>query len=110
MDLICFFLFCGCYAFMHVCLYAPCGHLLGKGLPLGSRLWCLSVSLSISIGILGQVWYLIESIPDLCILTLFTWIYKLRTIEIVWDMVHKLHPRNSLLKVHVKGLQLSKIP
>ena len=23
----------------------PCGHLLGKGLPLGSRLWCLTVSL-----------------------------------------------------------------
>ena len=27
-----------CYAFMHVCLLMPCGHLLGKGRPLGSRL------------------------------------------------------------------------
>ena len=27
-----------CYAFMHVCLLMPYGHLLGKGLPLGSRL------------------------------------------------------------------------
>ena len=26
----------------------PCGHLLGKGWPLGSRLWCLAVSLSLS--------------------------------------------------------------
>ena len=28
--------------------YVPCGHLLGKGWPLGSRLWCLTVSLSLS--------------------------------------------------------------
>ena len=26
----------------------PCGHLLGKGLPLGSRLWCLTLSLLLS--------------------------------------------------------------
>ena len=31
-----------------VCLYVLCGHLLGKGWPLGSRLWCLTVSLSLS--------------------------------------------------------------
>ena len=37
-----------CYAFMLVCLLMPCGHLLGKGWPLGSRLWCLIVSLSLS--------------------------------------------------------------
>ena len=37
-----------CYAFMHVCLLMPCGHLLGKGWPLGSRLWCLIVTLSLS--------------------------------------------------------------
>ena len=30
-----------------------------------------AVSLSLSIGILGQVWYLIISIPDLCTLTYF---------------------------------------
>ena len=31
MDYLCFsVLFC--YAFMHVCLLMPCGHLLGKGL------------------------------------------------------------------------------
>ena len=42
------FLSCVCYAFVRVCLYVPCGHLLGKGCPLGSRLWCLTVSLSLS--------------------------------------------------------------
>ena len=28
---------------MRVCLFVLCGHLLGKGWPLGSRLWCLTV-------------------------------------------------------------------
>ena len=51
---------------MRVCLIVHCGHLLEKGRPLGSRLWCLTVSLSLS---LGRVWYLIVSIPDLCTLT-----------------------------------------
>ena len=43
-----FFLSCICYAFVHVCLYVPCGHLLGKSWPLGSRLWFLTVSLLLS--------------------------------------------------------------
>ena len=37
-----------CYAFVRVCLYVPSGPLLGKGWPLGSRLWCLTVCLSLS--------------------------------------------------------------
>ena len=37
-----------CHAFMHVCLLMPSGHLLGKGWPHGSRLWCLIVTLSLS--------------------------------------------------------------
>ena len=60
-----------CYAFLHACLLMPCGHLLGKGWPHGSRLWCLIVTMSLPIGILGQVWYLIGSIPDLCPLSYF---------------------------------------
>ena len=56
---------------MCVCLYVLCGHLLGKGWPLGSRLWCLLWVCHFPIGILGQVWYLIVSIPDLCSLTYF---------------------------------------
>ena len=39
---------CVCYSFELVCLLMPCGHLLGKGWPLGSRLWCLIVCLSLS--------------------------------------------------------------
>ena len=39
-----FVLSCVCY----VCLYVLCGHLLVKGLPLGSRLSCLTVNLSLS--------------------------------------------------------------
>ena len=46
--------------------------------PLGSRLWCLTVSLSLS---LGQVWYLIVSIPDLCTLTYFySWFENMVTL------------------------------
>ena len=36
------------YIFVCVGLYVPCRHLLGKRWPLGSRLWCLAVSLSLS--------------------------------------------------------------
>ena len=36
-----------CYAFMYICLLMPCGHLLGKGWPLGSRLWCSILRLSL---------------------------------------------------------------
>ena len=36
-----FFLSFVCYAFVHVCLFVPCGHLVGKGWPLGSSLWWL---------------------------------------------------------------------
>ena len=36
------------YAFVHVCLLMPCGYLLGKGWPLGSRFWCLIVKLLLS--------------------------------------------------------------
>ena len=46
--LLMFFPSCVCYVFVRVCLYVLCNHLLGKGWPLGSRLWCLAVSLSLS--------------------------------------------------------------
>ena len=42
------FLSCFCFACVHVCSMMPCGHLLGKGWPLGSSLWCLIVKLSLS--------------------------------------------------------------
>ena len=66
-----FFLTRVCYAFVSVCLCVPCGRLLeGAGLlalVCGVQLWVCCFP----IGILGQVWYLIVSIPDLCTLTYF---------------------------------------
>ena len=70
-DLLCFCYVLCLLCFVCVCLYVLCGHLLGKGWPLGSRLWCLLWVCHFPIGILGQVWYLIVSIPDLCNLTYF---------------------------------------
>ena len=46
-----FMLFLSClffFVFVVVCLLMPCGHQLGKGWPLGSRLWCLIVTLTLS--------------------------------------------------------------
>ena len=70
-DLLCFCSVLCLLCFVHVCLYVLCGHLLGKGWPLGSRLWCLLWVCHFPIGILGQVWYLIVSIPELCTITYF---------------------------------------
>ena len=70
-DLLCFCSVLCLLCFVRVCLYVLCGHLLGKGWPLGSRLWCLLWVCHFPIGILGQVWYLIVSIPDLCNLITF---------------------------------------
>ena len=72
-DLLCFCSVLCLLCFVRVCLYVLRGHLLGKGWPLGSRLWCLLWVCHFPIGILGQVWYLIASIPDLCNLTYYNW-------------------------------------
>ena len=47
MGPLCFFLSCVCCAYLRVCLCVPSSRLLG-GWPLGSRLWCLAVDLSLS--------------------------------------------------------------
>ena len=49
----------------------PYGPLLGKGLPLGSRLRCLIVKVSLSNWYPGSGVGLIVSIPDLCTLSYF---------------------------------------
>ena len=47
----------------------PCGHRLGKGWLLGSLVCDVpSVFVTFPCVVLGQVWYLFVSIPDLCIL------------------------------------------
>ena len=64
------FLFCLVFAmfcarlFIYA-LWSPAG----KGLTSWLSFVVSSVSLSLSLGILGQVWYLIVSIPDLCTIT-----------------------------------------
>ena len=47
-DLLCYFFLVFGYVFVRLCLLMPCGHLLGKGWPLGSCFWCLIVKLSFS--------------------------------------------------------------
>ena len=59
------FLLCVYYAFMCICLFLPCGHLLG-----GAGLLALVCDVLLwvcyfPIGVLGQVWSWIVSIPDL---------------------------------------------
>ena len=82
-DLLCFCSVLCLLCFVHVCLYVLCGHLLGKGWPLGSRLWCLLWVCHFPIGILGQVWYLIVSIPDLCTITYFFCIWVFEAISLL---------------------------
>ena len=60
------FLSCFCYAFMHVCLLMPCGIPAGKGLTSWLSLMICPIA-TFPIGILGQVWCLILSIPDLAL-------------------------------------------
>ena len=60
-----------CFSCFFVRLLLSCGHLLGKGWPLGSCWWCLLYFVTFPCGILGQVWYLIVSFPDLCHLSYF---------------------------------------
>ena len=63
--IICVFLLCVCYAFVRVCLFVPCGHLLGKGRLIDSCLRCPTVSLYLSKWYPGSDEVLKVSIPDL---------------------------------------------
>ena len=69
MDHLCFcVLFFSCFRVSSLLL---CGHLLGKAdlLALVGDVYCIFVTFPC--GILGQVWYLIVSFPDLCRLSYF---------------------------------------
>ena len=67
MDLLCFYsvlcLLCLCVRLFICAFWSPAG----KGL----TSWLSFVVSNFEIGILGQVWYLIVLIPDLCTLTYF---------------------------------------
>ena len=71
MDLVCFCsascLLCLCARLFICALLSPAG----KGLTSWLSFVVSTMSCNFPIGILGQVWYLIVSIPDLCTLTYF---------------------------------------
>ena len=72
MDLLCFCsvlcLLCLCARLFICALWSPAGKGLTSWLSFVVSTVCLSLS---PVGILGQVWYLTVSIPDLCTLTDF---------------------------------------
>ena len=86
-----FFLSCVCYAFVCVCLFVTCGHLLWSPAGKGLTSWLLFVVPNCEfvtfIGILGQVRYLIVSIPDLCTLTYFNQNH-LRIFIYIWYLIY----------------------
>ena len=60
-------MFCGFHALASVkCSLLPCGHLLGRADLLALDCDVKLCFVTFQYGILGQVWYLIVSIPDLC--------------------------------------------
>ena len=84
-DLLCFFLSCVCYVFVCVCLYVLCGHRLGMGWRLGSRLWCLTVSLSLS------HWYSGSGVLLDCIDSWSLHPYLLRTFNLLVKILAQLY-------------------
>ena len=71
-DLFRYLCFVFVFAYYLVCFLQPCGHMMGKGWPLGSLECdvCLCF-VTFSYCVLGQVWFLIVSIPDLCLISYF---------------------------------------
>ena len=102
-DLLCFGSVLCLLCFVRVCLYVLRGHLLGKGWPLGSRLWCLLWVCHFPIGILCQVWYLIVSIPDLCNLTYFSCFPPLIKLILLLTVVDFHYTHNIQITCLIKG-------
>ena len=69
----------------------PYGDLLGKGWPLGSLVCDVScVCVTFAYGVLGQVWYLIVWIPDLCLLPYFAvCLQNINNVNFKWSMVFR---------------------
>ena len=102
-DLLCFCSVLCLLCFVRVCLYVLRGHLLGKGWPLGSRLWCLLWVCHFPIGILGQVWYLIVWIPDLCNLTYFQNTFYTKCINVIIDSIGPSIILRSIFEIDTTG-------
>ena len=106
------------YTFLSVCLYVPCGHLLGKGWHLGSRLWCLTVNLSLS-HVVSWVrcgtWlyrFLIFATQILCISRMFHFTYFLNHMVGKWPQlsasiyIRLVYVKNAERVRHIKDRQL----
>ena len=80
MDL--FDIYVSCLSCLSCCIVyslQPCGHLLEKGWSHGSLICDIFLCVChVPYGVLGQVWYLIVSIPDLCLLSYFQRIGRMR--------------------------------
>ena len=79
-----FFVSCVSHAFasVHCCLVVTCLERADL-LALVGYVYCIFVTFPC--GILGQVWYLIVSFPDLCLLSYFTVLCKLHVILVSYD-------------------------
>ena len=87
------YFFCGYFylylAFCPVCVLQPCGHLLGKGWPLGSSVCdALLCFVTFPYSVWGQVWYLIVSFPDLFLLPYFVLLGKADVCAATWSFLN----------------------
>ena len=65
------FVICVSCLLYRVCSLHPCRHLMGKRWPLRSLVIFFCVFFIFPYGVLDQVWYVIVSIPGLCLLPYF---------------------------------------
>ena len=85
------FMSCDCHAFapVHCCLVVTCWERADL-LALDCDVYCGFVTFPC--GILGQVWFLIVSIPDLCHLS-----FTILTFSLICHLCNKIIKKNSLL-------------
>ena len=81
------FMSCVCHAFasIHCCLVVTCWERIDL-LTLVSDVYCIFATFSC--GILGQVWYLIVSFPDLCRLSYFVKCVSFTSFEDNYYILH----------------------
>ena len=88
----CFIIYVSCLSCFLVCSLQPCGHQLEKGWPLGSLVYVMfyCVFVIFPCSVLGQTWYLIVSLPDLCLLTYFVSISEQVSLSMTWSQTSKI--------------------
>ena len=81
----------------------PCGHLLVRAdlLALVGDVYCIFVNFPC--GILGQVWYLIESFPDLCCLSYFVRVYFKMQVTSILKQGYRYHKFRKAFHGRIQG-------